>query len=38
VLLSLLSYKVKKELQVTTFFSEIGYWELGIGHCSLIGW
>jgi hypothetical protein len=32
VLLSLLSYKVKKELQVAKFFSEIVIEEWGIGH------
>ena len=36
MLLSLLSYKVKKELQVATFFSEIGHWALGIGHWALV--
>jgi hypothetical protein len=35
VLLSLLSYKDKKELQVATFFSEIVRWEWGIGDWGL---
>ncbi|AUB37699.1 hypothetical protein COO91_03646 [Nostoc flagelliforme CCNUN1] len=30
--MSLLSYKVKKELQVAKFFSEIVRWAWGIGH------